>query len=182
MLVKNKISGIIYEKLIMYASKKTDAVMFVFRKDGFDELQKQETDYHSASLKKQLSGLLLKRRNGSQWVFSKVGYSQLGITELSDPPGFDDLFEILFFKMSLRTTKYLLNNKNLYAWLNPDYPEDISFFKDGYCWLYSIAHENLCDIYCESKEEYEYLKSIGIEFWNDEFVPISEDEIYYENY
>ena len=87
-----------------------------------------------------------------------------------------------FYRFSAEIKNYLLTNKNLYAWLNPGYPEDISFFKDGYCWLYSVAHEDLCDIYCENEKEYEYLKSIGIQFWDDEFVPIIKDNYYYKNY
>ena len=76
----------------------------------------------------------------------------------------------------------MLSNSDLYAWLNPNYPEDISFFKDGYCWLYSVAHEEMCDIYCESVEEYNYLRSIGIEFIDDKFIEISNNELYFENY
>lgn len=52
-----------------------------------------------------------------------------------------------------------------------DYPKslmDICFYIDDECWLYSIAHEKICWINCETKEEYNYLKSIGIEF-KDEF-------------
>ena len=40
----------------------------------------------------------------------------------------------------------------------------------------SVAHEKLCNIYCESEEEYEYLKSIGVEFYEKEYVPISYEE------
>ncbi len=67
-------------------------------------------------------------------------------------------------------------------WLNPNFPEDIAFFRNGYCWLYSVAHEEICDIYCENEEEYEYLKLIGIEFVDDEFVPTPKAELYYEEY
>ena len=107
---------------------------------------------------------LLKHRNGAHWVYCKVGYKQLGIENYYDPPGFDDLFDILFFKLSEDVKKYLLSNNSLYSWLNPESPEDISFFKEGYCWLRSVSHEEIYNIYCKSEEEYEYLKSIGIRF------------------
>ena len=46
-----------------------------------------------------------------------------------------------------------------------------------------MAHEKICDIYCENEEEYNYLRSIGIEFEEDHFIPLSEKEkknLYYE--
>lgn len=184
MLVKEKITNAQYERLIKYAFQKSDAIMFVFRKDGFNNHQILELEKTSRNLQEKFRDSILKIRNGPYWVFTKVGYSQLGIsnTEFRDPPNFDKLFEILFFKTDKELEKYMLSNSDLYAWLNPNYPEDISFFKDGYCWLYSVAHEEMCDIYCESVEEYNYLRSIGIEFIDDKFIEISNTELYFENY
>lgn len=182
MLVENIIERDIYDKLIEYAFKKCDAVMFVARKDGFSEELKEKLDKNITEMKTSLKNDFLKKRNGSYWVFTKVGYKQLGINNCSDPIGFDELFEIMFYKTSNNVKDYLLKNENLYDWLNPDFPEDISFFSNGYCWLYSIAHENLCYIYCDSKEEYDYLKSIGIEFANSEFIYTPKQDLYYENY
>ena len=178
-----------YEKLIKYAISKNDAVMFVFRKDKFklnnDLILK--ISKNSKNLKQKLSASFLKSRNGSYWVFTKVGYSQLGISdinipEFNDPPGFDDLFEILFFKVDKNAEEYLLSNKDLYSWLNPKYPEDIAFFNKGYCWMYSVTHEEYCNIACENEEEYNYLKSIGIKFVEKSFEKTPVDELYFEKY
>lgn len=79
----------------------------------------------------------------------------------------------------------LINKNSIYDWCFPMALEDLCFFKDGYCWLYSVAHEEILDIYCENEEEYNYLKSIGIEFEEDHFIPISEKEkkdLYYKNF
>ena len=73
-------------------------------------------------------------------------------------------------------------NKNLYNWLNPNYPEDVAFFKDGYCWLYSVAHEDICDIYCTDEAEYDTLKEIGIEFYENKFEPTAKGQLYFEQY
>lgn len=156
--------------------------MFVFRKDGFNNKQILEIDKSTEILKRKLKNSFLKSRNGSYWVFTKVGYSQLGIAKYSDPPNFDELFEILFYKTDKEVEKYLLTSKNLYTWLNPKFPEDISFFKNGYCWLYSVTHEELCDIYYESEEEYNYFKSIGIEFIDEKFTENLDNELYFEDY
>lgn len=65
----------------------------------------------------------------------------------------------------------ILSKKSLYDWHWPNSLEDICFFKDGYCFLETISHEKLCFIYCDDKEEYEYLKSIGIKIFEKEFKP-----------
>ena len=180
MTVHNKIENDLYVRLINYAFKKADAVMFVSRKDGFTRKDITRLDKTIFDTKQLLKSSFLKSRNGSYWVFMKVGYAHLGIGK--DPDGFQQLFEVLFYETSDEVKEYLLTNRNLYNWLNPKYPEDLAFFKDGYCWLYSVAHEEMCEIYCEDKEEYEYLKSIGIEFWEKEFVPTPREDLYFENY
>ena len=46
-----------------------------------------------------------------------------------------------------------------------------------------MVHEKICEIYCENEEEYNYLRSTGIEFEEDYFIPFSEEEkknLYYE--
>lgn len=70
----------------------------------------------------------------------------------------------------------LLNKKNLWDFVYPYSLEDISFLKDNQYWLKSVAHEKICVIYCESEEEYEYLKSIGVEFYEDRYIPVTEEE------
>lgn len=75
------------------------------------------------------------------------------------------------FKLNEEIKSEILSKKSLYDWGYPDSLEDICFFKDGYCFLETITHENLCFIYCDDKEEYEYLKSIGIKIFEKEFKP-----------
>ena len=87
-----------------------------------------------------------------------------------------------FLKLTEPLKKEILDINAIYTWCFPLMLEDISFYKDGYCWLDSVAHEELCFIYCKNEEEYEYLKSIGIEFVEDKFVPTSKDELYYVDY
>lgn len=41
----------------------------------------------------------------------------------------------------------LARAKRLFGWLNPDFPEDISFhLPTGECWLNSVAHEAMCRV------------------------------------
>lgn len=180
MFVINDVNGKEYENLIEYAFRKCDAVMFVFRKDGFNDEEKKQLDINKLNLQNKLNNSFLKSRNGGYWVYTKVGYKRNGITNYSDPIDFDRMFEIQFYKFSEEVKEYLLTNKNLYNWLNPNYPEDIALFKNGYCWLYSVAHEKICNIYYESDEEYDKLCNLGIKF-NEKYI-LPKEERYYEEY
>lgn len=47
----------------------------------------------------------------------------------------------------------------------PEYPEDLSFFKDGKVWLATSSHEEECYIFPTNKEELEKIKNInGLHF------------------
>lgn len=48
--------------------------------------------------------------------------------------------------------------------------DNLSLYINDIPWLYSVPHENIWDIYCRSEEEYKYLKSIGVEFKEKNFV------------
>jgi len=75
------------------------------------------------------------------------------------------------FKLNEETKKILLNNaENIFSWCFPERLEDLCFIKDDYYWLFSVAHEDICEIYPDNEEEYNYLKSIGVEFWKDHYV------------
>lgn len=54
--------------------------------------------------------------------------------------------------------------QSLYNWIYPDLPEDICFYKEGKCFLKSIAHEKLCWIYTENEKEVKALKKLGLKF------------------
>lgn len=96
----------------------------------------------------------------------------------------DNLFHsmVYYIKLDKHMEQEILNKKSIYNWCFPTSLEDICFYKNGYCWLYSVAHEEMCFIYCETEEEYKYLKSIGIEFADDQFVPTPKEQLIYEEY
>ena len=174
MLVMNVITDEMYEKLIEYASKRCDAVMFVFSQVPFrgnDILVLNET---KEKVKKQFANSILKIRNGDYWVFSGTSYYLPGDAA--------DVTEVQFYKFDDSLKEYLLSKKNFYSWCNPKFPEDIAFFKDGCCWLYSVAHEEMCVIYCSDKKEYEEMKNMGIKFYKKKFKPIPKKMFYFERY
>lgn len=175
-VLNDSIKDSIYKELVKYAFNKCDVVMFVSKKVGFDNSD-------ITALKKSMSKLENKFKNDyifqvqrPNWVFSEVVNDNVDISNEE----FNSLFNIYFFKFSDELKNYLLSNCDLYKWLNPEYPEDIAFFKDGICWLYSVAHERLCDIYVDNEKEYNYLKKIGLEFLDENYREKFKEEIYIE--
>lgn len=53
---------------------------------------------------------------------------------------------------------------HLYNWIYPYLPEDLCFYKEGKCYLSSVAHEKLCWIYTEDEDEIKALKETGLKF------------------
>lgn len=174
MLVMNVITDEMYEKLIEYASKRCDAVMLTFCKSPFrgdDILVLNET---KNNVKKQFKNSILKTRNCDYSIFSGIS--------IHLPSREDNVSEVQFYKFDDSLKEYLLTKKNFYSWCNPKFPEDVTFFKDGYCWLYTITHEEMCVIYCSDKKEYEEMKNMGIKFYEKDFELIPKEKIYFEKY
>ena len=75
----------------------------------------------------------------------------------------------------------LLEPKGLFNWKYPYFPDDLCFFKDGYCWFATVAHEGYACIYVENIKEIEILKDMGLKF---EFVKCDDDkeDLFYEDY
>lgn len=87
-----------------------------------------------------------------------------------------------FFKLSDSLKREILNNNSIYNWRFPFHIEDIEFYRNGYCWLLSVAHEHMLDIFCETKTEFQDLKKIGVEFEERKFIPISKCEVIFKDY
>ena len=72
--------------------------------------------------------------------------------------------EIFIIKFNNITKKFFENVKDLYGWLYPEFPEDLSFYIDGELYMRSIAHERICEFYSESKELKRFLKKMVYNF------------------
>lgn len=174
MLVKKFKKKDTYQKVIEYYSNKCDTVMFVLNKDGFDEEELQELNNLKEKIEEKFKNSFIKSVHRLTWVNHECGYERQRGLSLRD---FTNQFTIYYYKFTEELKDYLLSNKNIYTWLNPDYPEDISFFKDGYCLFYSVIHEEIVELEIRSKEEYKYFKSIGVEFYDEYY---ESKDLYYE--
>ncbi|MCB8818852.1 hypothetical protein [Desulfosporosinus shakirovi] len=86
--------------------------------------------------------------------------------------------DINTYKVCREVRSYLLEPAGLFHWLRPFFPEDLCFFKDGYCWLSSSAHESFAEIYIDNEDEVESLKTLGLKFKCEK----KEIQMFYEDY
>lgn len=73
-------------------------------------------------------------------------------------------FDISVYRICKEVKPYLLEPKGLFNWRDPYFPEDLSFFKDGYSWFHTVAHDGYGIMYTESDDDIEKLKEMDIEF------------------
>lgn len=107
-------------------------------------------------LKEKFKKYLVKEKHDNSWTMTKVDIKE------KDEKG-KYMFDICFYKICPEVEKFLLERNSLYAFEPPYLPEDIAFYKDGYCWFYTISHEKIGTMDIENKEDREYIKKIGIE-------------------
>lgn len=77
---------------------------------------------------------------------------------------------IYVFVLDEEMKNVILSNSNPFCWKFPNFLEDLNIYDKEKTLLSTISHEEICDIYCESEEEYEYFKSIGIEFYENSYI------------
>ena len=141
----------------------------------------QDEEIYKSSLTSHKIAILYGKQIEKNWLQSNK--DSLIFTQkeyyYTDEDGVDYYNDIYYFKLTNKLKQEILEKKSIYDWLNIGSLEDICFYKpDGNCWLGSISHENLCWINCDSQEEFEYLKSIGIKFHKKQYEPLSSDDIF----
>jgi len=76
--------------------------------------------------------------------------------------------KIYLIKMSQEVVDNLRFTYSLFAWKFPFLPEDICLFSEDKCWLHSIAHEEICWGYDNSKDIKSILKKMKIKFFEEQ--------------
>ena len=89
------------------------------------------------------------------------------------------LYQTIYMFENVQEIRDEIYNRAFDYWVFPNCLEDLSFTKDKHFWYRTITHENDYNIYCENEEEYGYLKSIGVEFYEDHFV--KEDKFFWNS-
>jgi len=156
----------VYERLIKYALKTSDAFMFVICNYGGDSLFEERI----LPFIKELEPLLIKNRmNDPRWPG----------TEASEEI---HRYKIHFYRSDPSALKTLLRPISLYNWQYPYFPEDLCFFRDGYCWFSTTAHEELSCIYVKDDQELNQLYDIGVTFkkYKYELLSSSNNDVTYK--
>ena len=74
------------------------------------------------------------------------------------------------FRFQSSIVKFLTDSVDgVYDFIYPINLEDLCIYINDDIWFWSIAHEKISFINCRTEEEYEKLKSFGIEFEEDKF-------------
>lgn len=135
----------IYEKLIDYALQTTDAFMFVC----CNYYNGQKYSKKAAAMRKQLAPLSIKRRNDPKWPGTEI-YS----TKYK--------YLICFYHSDPNAAEVLKEPGRSFGWVYPEFPEDLAFFRNGKCWMTTVAHEEMLWFTGETQEDIAFLESIGL--------------------
>ena len=157
--INEKIDFINYKKLIDFAYSKSDAFMCMVHTNKYDEgsdryCDQKKFDNNTIPFLKRLNPFLIKiRREAAYWPATIKG---------EGAPN-----DVYVYKLVPEIKELLYKPKGFLEWSYPIYPEDPSFFKEGYCWFFTCSHEGYYIMYV-NKEEFEYIKSLGIKYeWQE---------------
>lgn len=110
--------------------------------------------------------------------WSKDGDYTLPLTEGTNAPGVYCTTAV--FQVSENSLPFLKQPNSFGNWILPDYPEDLSFYRNGVCWFSVCASEQMI-WFCAEREIAEKIISLsGIPFEKDDCC--DENELFREEY
>lgn len=166
--IKN-ISNKNYENLIEYLCKTCDCFSFtisIYHYLEYDFDKKEEY----IKYKKNVKNLMLRlEKDLIKKTHTPINFLQLNLNNSAVDEYYEEiyhdeefLFDICFFKISENSKKVLKEAKNLFSWVDPNLPEDLMFIKNDYIKMHVESQEKYGYLYCESENEYNYLKELGV--------------------
>jgi len=79
------------------------------------------------------------------------------------------IYQMIVYSCKPEVINTLKKPKFLFNWDYPMYPMDLAFFRNGYCWITSTAHEEFAAIYLNSQKEASELAQLGVKLsYSDE--------------
>lgn len=110
--------------------------------------------------------------------WSKTGDYELPLTEGTTSPG--KYCTTAMFQVSKNSYHALETPSSFFSWYLPQYPEDLSFYRDGTCWFALCSQEKLL-WFCGSKDDAKRIEELfGIPFERGE--SCTECDLYHEAY
>ena len=119
---------------------------------------------------------MLKHDRVGGW--SKTGDYSLPLTEGTTAPG--KYCTTAMFQVSEDSFSLVEQPMSFWNWMLPDYPEDLSFYRNGFCWFATCSHEQII-WFCAEREIAEKIISLsGIPFEKNGYC--DENELFHEKY
>lgn len=150
--VEGCIKGDNYKKVISFVLENSDAVMLIFQSYGHPFKKSLK------AVRSVLKPFRIASRNNHKT--KEDGFRWPGTISWDE----NSLIHADTYRLSEEVKKYILSADDIFSWIYPGRPEDISFFCNGECWLSTTAHEELCDIFDHESEIKYLLDSLGIEY------------------
>lgn len=145
--------GEFYYSLLDYAFEQADYFMLAWIQYGDDENGVDSFSKEAYEMQKLLSPYIVKTRNDLHWP----GSSPIPMGSLKI------LGDVVFYKTCSEAKQILKRVSGLYDWVNPDYPQDLAFFKRNKCWFYSVAHEKMAFFIRATAKDAAFLTKHGVD-------------------
>lgn len=71
------------------------------------------------------------------------------------------------YKICEESKQLLLRVNNILSWSFPKLPNDLAFYKNGYCWFYTSIQEEEVTLCVDTENELAFWNKLGIEFYDD---------------
>ena len=152
--VIGQIRGEDYKRFVSFALSNSDAVMLIFQNYGRPFKKRIKEIRHA--LKPFRIASRNNHKNGEK-EFKWPGTVTWTDDSLS-------LIHADVYRLAPEVEAYILSADDIFSWMYPERPEDISFFYKGKCWIDTTAHEEYCNIYDHEPEMARLLDSMGIEY------------------
>lgn len=150
-----------YLKFMEYMLKKSEMFTFVYFKYRESERTKRST--------KNIQKLLKPHK-----ICSRVTNHMPGMETRNDN---NHIYKLVFYRAEPDAINAFSKADRLFAWDYPEFPMDISFFKDGFAWFVSVSHEKDAVLYTDDKQTVDELIEIGVNI--EEYGEISVDQLFY---
>lgn len=135
-----------YIRFIDYMLARSAAFSVVY----FKYHEAEKTKKSTLEIKKRLDPYKLWSRNVSKWPG----------TETMNKSG--HIYRLIIYKSDAAVSEFLKVVETLYEWDYPRYPMDLAFYRDGYAWFASSAHEGLNWLYTDDTTIVKQLSDCGI--------------------
>ena len=96
-------------------------------------------------------------------------------------PNDNYFIDICVYKVCNEVKTYLTEPKGLFNWKYPYFPDDLCFFKDGFCWFATVAHEGFAVLFIKNYQDVILLKELGVQI-EEKGIEENKNDLFYEEY